>query len=278
MVWRREGNRKLVKSLAFKLVVMRAISLSINQLYHVYNRGVDKRKVFLNRDYYSHFTAILEHCLQFNYPYSLLTQQLVKAHSPKAKRAVLATLERRRIDSPVQIISFCLMPNHFHLTLKQVVENGITDFMHRIGTAFTKYFNLRQRRTGRLFEGSFKAVLIETEEQLIHLSRYQHINPAKLGYNLGDLIDYPWSSLSTYIRGCKTSNFKFVDPKPTMASFNSPKDYLEFVKAEVDDFEPARLDRVAIDDDFGWFNRFRQLERDEREEFISRVMKAKLKA
>lgn len=242
---------------------MRKVIFVNNHFYHIYNRGVDKRNVFLSSGYYSRFLSLLKHYLQFDYPYSLLMQQLERAKSPEEKQLVLANLETKRIDPLLEIIVFCLMPNHFHLTVKQLAENGISNFMHRVGTGFTNYFNLRQNRAGRLFEGTFKAKLVEAEEQLLHLSRYQHINPRTLDDTYRDirnLINYPWSSLSTYLNTKHTKrDFAFVNPAPVLASFKGSSEYLEFVKAEIDDFEPLRLNEIAIDDDFGWFTKFRTL-------------------
>lgn len=261
---------------------MRKVVLATDCFYHVYNRGVDKRTIFLSQGFYSRFLSLLQHCLQFDYPYSLLMQQLEKAKSPEVKQLILANLETKRIAPPLEIIAFCLMPNHFHFTVKQVTEDGISDFMHRVGTGFTNYFNLRENRSGRLFEGTFKAKLIKTEEQLLHLTHYQHINPRSLGgayHDIRNLINYPWSSLSTYLSTKRTkSDFAFVNPKLVLASFKGPQEYLKFVKAGVDDFEPLRLDEIAIDDDFGWFSKFRALDKERRQNLLNRYLTASLRA
>ena len=250
---------------------MRKISFNTNDVYHIYSRGVEKRKIFLDSNDYSRFVSILKHCLNFDYPYSLLKQHLKKARNPKDKEKVILRLETRRIQPPVEIISFCLMPNHYHLTLKQLVENGITNFMHRIGTGYTNYFNIRQDRSGRLFESTFKAVVVESDEQLLHLTRYQHLNPRKLGSaSPKQLIDYDWSSLSTYLSGEK---FSFVKPDIVLTNFKTPKSYLDFVLTELDKFEPLRLEEIAIDDDFGWFAKYRSLEKDRRSELRSQYLK-----
>ena len=243
---------------------MRKTILATDHIYHIYNRGVEKRNIFLDGGYYIRFIETLAHSLNYDYPYSRLKHRLKQARSPQNKQLIAMQLEEKRIEPPVEVISFCLMPNHYHLTLKQLIENGITDFLHRIGTAFTKYFNIRQDRTGRLFEGTFKAISVDSDEQLLHLTRYQHINPRKLGLDtLGELINYPWSSLSTYLG---EKHFPFVKPEVVLSNFKSLKDYLDFASAEVDEFEPLRLNEVAIDDDFGWFAHFRALEKEQKEQ------------
>lgn len=239
------------------------------EIYHIFNRGTDRRKIFLGPSYYSRFITTLDHCLKYNYPYSLLKRQLQKAETPQERDNVLSELENKRIEPIVDIISFCLMPNHYHLTLKQLVDNGITNFIHRICTSYAGYFNIRQNRSGRLFEGPFKAVEIESENQLIHLTRYHHLNPKKIGLNTEALIAYPWSSFSTYLGRNK---FSFVNTGTALASFSRPKEYLNFVLAEIDEFEPCRLDHIAIDDDFGWFSEFRNLEKAHQEEIKERYL------
>ena len=250
---------------------MRRVTFVTNYIYHIYNRGVEKRKIYLNSSYYSRFLSILEHYLNYDYPYSLLKQRLNRTESPEKKQKILSLLETRRISPPVEIISFCLMPNHYHLTVKQLVDNGITNFMHRIGTGYTSYFNLRKDRVGRLFESSFKAVMVKSNEQLIHLSRYQHLNPRTLNLNtLQELINYPWSSLSTYL-GKK--QFPFVKPDIVLSNFKDRRSYLKFVLEEADELEPLRLEKVAIDDDFNWFSNFRALEKNRKELLRQRYLK-----
>ncbi|MCG2685787.1 hypothetical protein L6258_00260 [Candidatus Parcubacteria bacterium] len=249
---------------------MRKIILVTDRIYHVYNRGVEKRDIFPSPDDYSRFISILDHHLKYAYPYSVLKHRLGKAQSPEARREILLQLELKRIEPPVAIISFCLMPNHYHLTLKQLVENGVTDFMHRMGTSYTGYFNLRRERTGRLFDSPFKTALVKSEEQLLYLTRYQHINPRVLGLKTsGEFVDYPWSSLSTYLGG---ERFPFVKPEVVMSTFAKPEGYLDFVSAKIDEFEPPRLQKIAIDDDFGWFAEFRALEKDRREQLRDRYL------
>jgi len=244
--------------------------LATGYIYHVYNRGVEGRGIFPSFKCYTRFVSITAHHLQFAYPYSLLQQDLERARSPGEKQEVFQLLEARRIEPPVDIISFCLMPNHYHLTLKQLGEGGVSKFMHRMGTAYTKYFNRCQKRTGRLFDSPFKTALVKSEGQLLHLTRYQHINPRVLGLkNSEELVDYPWSSLSTYLGG---ERFPFVKPEVAMSTFAKPEEYLDFVLAEIDEFEPPRLQEVAIDDDFGWFSEFRALEKDRREHLRERYV------
>lgn len=147
--------------------------------YHCFNRGVDKRRIFSDFGDYRRFSDSLVIC---NDPLTMRIKSNNKVESEKF----------------VEIINYCLMPNHFHLTLKQNSVNGISYFLHRLGTSYTKYFNRKHKRTGRLFEYVFKAVRINSDEQLIHLSRYIHLNPFVAGI-VNKPEDYRWSSYLDYL-------------------------------------------------------------------------------
>lgn len=113
----------------------------------------------------------------------------------KVERSLMETSKRR-----VEIIAYCLMPNHFHLLLRQTGEEGISELIRRVGISYGRYFNLRRERLGPLLQGAFKAVRITSEEQLIHVIRYIHINPY-VGFvtKKEQLTEYQWSSLGDYM-------------------------------------------------------------------------------
>ena len=234
-------------------------------IYHIYNRGIEKRDIFLDPSYYAHFLSILEHYLKFDCPYSEFQHRIDQATTKAGKDTVLTWLENNRIPRPVEIISLCLMPKHYHLTLEQKVENGISFYMHKIGLSYTNYFNIRLERIGRLFEGTYKDVLVDTDEQLLHLTRYHHINPRKLSLEtVEELIRYPWSSFATYLNS--PNPLKFLTPDRVTNMFQDPDEYKKFVSAEIDEFEPIRLESAAIDDDFGWFQKFRNQKKEQQKE------------
>ena len=110
----------------------------------------------------------------------------------------------------VKLLAYCLMPNHFHLLLQQSSIDGITKFMRRITNAYVSYFNTRNERTGALFQGKFKASLIEQDSYLLHLSRYIHSNPLEVR-PLTRLEDYPYSSYREYLGLRHTSWIKMDD-------------------------------------------------------------------
>lgn len=130
------------------------------------------------------------------------------------------------------------MPNHYHLMVRQCVEGGITEFMRKVGTGYTNYFNLRYNRVGPLFQGKFKSVLVEREEHFLHLPHYIHLNPLELimpswkekGIGstrkaLDFLETHKWSSLPDYL-GRK--NFPSLTSREFLREcIGSPADFRE---------------------------------------------------
>lgn len=125
----------------------------------------------------------------------------------------------------VEIICYCLMPNHFHFLLKQVRDRSITEFVSKLSNSYTKYFNTKNERVGPLLQGEFKVVHIESDEQLVHLSRYIHLNPL-VDYVTKDLKTYPWSSYLEYVG---FSSNHVLDKEPVLGQFSSTENYQQFV-------------------------------------------------
>ena len=127
------------------------------QIYHIYNRGVEKRRVFEDRRCYKR----LLHAIKY---YQL------KGPKPKFSHSFNNSLFKPNAEKKiVDIICYCLMPNHFHLLVKQLFDGGISEFVGKLINSYTKFYNVKYKRIGPLFQGQFKAVLIESEEQLIQI-------------------------------------------------------------------------------------------------------------
>ena len=212
---------------------MRKVKLATNYYYHVYNRGVDKRKVFLSNTFYYRFIRGL---FEFN---DLNAALNFSWRMRKENYRGSASIIREQL---VDIICFCLMPNHFHLILKQKRKEGIAKFMQKIGTGYTMYFNQKCQRTGSLFEGRFKAILIEGDEYLTHLSRYIHLNPVGLvesGWKekgvknwqkVGRFLkQYKWSSYLDYLG--KDNFTSIINKKFLLGYFKSGEEYRKFVRS-----------------------------------------------
>lgn len=135
-------------------------------------------------------------------------------------------------EKAVEIIAFCLMSNHFHFLIRQVKDNGASKFMANFMNSYTKYFNTKYQRVGPLFQGAFKAVHIESDEQLLHLSRYIHLNPVtSFKVTPQELRDYQWSSYPSYM---ENSDANFIDKDTVTNFFKKPHKYEEFVLDQVD--------------------------------------------
>lgn len=147
----------------------RAILFAENEYYHIYNRGTDKRKIFMSNSDYSRFTTLLYACNGMN-----------AVNLELQGKSFADALDRDRGQPLVDICAYCLMPNHFHLVLREISENGISKFMQKLGNAYTGYFNKNQKRVGSLFEGTFKATHAHNDRYLKYLVSYVHLNPIKL--------------------------------------------------------------------------------------------------
>ena len=133
----------------------------------------------------------------------------------------------------VSIISFVLMPNHFHFLLKQNVENGISLFLAQFQNSYTRYFNTKNRRQGHLLQGQFKAVRIEDDDQLLHVRRYIHLNPyvSYVVKDIKELEEYKYSSFPEYLNHEKNE----ICNKPIVLShFPTIKQYKKFITDQAD--------------------------------------------
>lgn len=140
------------------------IPLVCGESYHIFNRGVDKRAVFLDKEDYLRFYQSL-HLFNSVEPVVNFDSAVVKAKNNSE------TPERL-----VEIKAYSLLPNHYHLILKQEVDGGISEFMRRISLGYTSYFNQKNERSGSLFQGNFKRVLITSDEQFNYLFAYVNEN------------------------------------------------------------------------------------------------------
>lgn len=140
------------------------------------------------------------------------------------------------------IICYCPMPTHLHLTLRQLKDWGISDFMRRILDSYTRYFNIKHNRKGPLWEGRFRRVLVETDEQLLHLTRYIHLNPVT-AYLADKPEEWKWSSYQAYISGKEDDICKYDDILDI-----KPEQYKKFVEDRISyQRELARIKKLMLD-------------------------------
>lgn len=205
----------------------RKLVFADGEIYHVFNRGVEKRPTFTTtRDY--------ERGIQTFEYYRVQKPPLRFSHfirlSEEAQAFALENLNK--LKNLIDILAYCLMPNHFHFLLRQTQENGISKFIANFTNSYTKYFNTKNKRVGHLFQGTFKAVRIEDDNQLIHVSRYIHLNPvSSFLIESEELEKYSWSSYPAYIGIIQP---KIIDTSTVLALFSSQKDYKKFVLDQAD--------------------------------------------
>ncbi len=154
---------------------VRKVMLVTNEIYHVFTRSIEGFEVFRSRNSFRRFIRGMEYYNQ-SQPKQRLSDYLQL--SPKAKEEPDNILTK---DPLVRIIAYCLMPTHIHIALKQIKDGGISTFMSKTLNSFTRFFNIAHKRRGPLWESKFKNVLVDTDEQLLHLVRYIHLNPSSAG-------------------------------------------------------------------------------------------------
>jgi len=221
-----------------ELMPYRKVPIVEGEIYHVLNRSVARLPIFLNgRDYQRaletlYFYTFKELTLRFSHFNRLAEDQ---------KKKFLKSLEQngKRL---IQVLAYCLMPNHIHFLIKEINEGGITAFTRNFQNSYAKYFNTKNDRNGSLFQSRFKAVRIETDEQLIHVGRYIHLNPltAYVIKNPEELENYPWCSFSEYL-GKQKLNI-IADKKMLLSYFHSPNQFKKFTFDQMD--YQRKLDRI----------------------------------
>jgi len=189
-------------------------------VYHVYNRGIDGRSVFTNAFEHNRFISLMDF-----YRHTDLPMRYSKYCDLPTPLRTEATENIEKLPCVVTIMAYCLMPNHFHLLLRQEKENGIMQFTGNISNGHAKYFNAKHKRKGPLFQNSFKAVWVETDEQCMHVSRYIHLNPVTSSIiPVNQLESYQWSSYRTYVEDEKS----FVETQEVLGHFKTKQTYKQF--------------------------------------------------
>lgn len=175
---------------------VRITPLINEQIYHVFNRGIDHRPVFQKFWDYNRAINIIDFYRNVKPP---IRFSRFLTFSNERKNEIYTGFKNGK--KHVRILAYCLMPNHFHLLLKQVSDDGISRFMSNFQNSYTKFFNTKEERTGPLLLDEFKAVRIETENQLLHVTRYIHLNPytSFILKKIEDIEKYEWSSFKSYL-------------------------------------------------------------------------------
>ena len=169
--------------------------------YHIYSRSIAGYVVFNDTEEFSRFLEnidLYQHTY-FGYRFSkfkqldLPSQQLI-IQELREKKSVL-----------VDIVAYCIMPTHTHFILKQSTDHGISKYIAKILNSYTRYFNTKHKRGGPLWSGRFRSVLVSNDEQLLHLTRYLHLNPTSAGL-VKEPDDWPFSSYGEYVNSTLDKN------------------------------------------------------------------------
>ncbi|MFH1162077.1 MAG: transposase [Candidatus Jorgensenbacteria bacterium] len=194
------------------------------QIIHALSRGTDKRKIFMDKQDYLRFIHDL---FEFNdqapannilYRFSRKPNSAVGHYANKEKRKLLVALH-----------AFCLMPNHYHLLLSPLIENGVSLFMRKINVGYVKYFNQKYERKGTLFEGRYKSVRVANESHLLHLPYYIHLNPLDLfspGWRQHEAKNY--AQCMKFLESYRWSSFLDYIGKPNFPSVTQREFFMEF--------------------------------------------------
>jgi putative transposase len=218
----------------YKLIMLRKDSLVTGNIYHIFNRGVNKGDIFFLEKDYCRFLLTAKH-------YKTKGGKFSYERSNSNNDTGSLDLE---FDPRIEILAFSLMPNHFHFLIRQLQDDGITWFMQHLTNSYVHYLNLKHKRVGPLFQGRFKNVLIESDEQLLHVSRYIHLNPLISGL-VSDLKNYSWSSYSSYI-GSEEDGLS--NPELVLKNFKTKEAYKQFVLNQADYAKSLeQIKHIALD-------------------------------
>ncbi len=208
--------------------------LATGEIYHILNKGIENRIIFQNKRDHERFLLTIFEC-----------NDTRLSSKNRHRRCENRDFNKNKTQPLAEILCFCLMPNHFHIVAKQMVNNGISKFMQRLGNSYTKYFNIKNNRKGSLFMARYKNVHVDNDSQIKHLIAYVHANPLDLfmpEWRLGKIKDfekardfldnYNWSSYIFYSRGEASNLISQILDRGTLNDFYSEKeDYFDVIKS-----------------------------------------------
>lgn len=216
------------------------------EYYHAYNRGVDKKIIFFDEeDFWKFFNCLRDLNNETYYEERLGVLGISKNSIRPLKSSDFKELSGfiQGQEKLVEIVSYSLGPNHFHLILKQLKDKGISIFMHRVSTSYTNYFNKKYERSGVLFQGVFQKIHIDNEKYLLWLIGYVNGNIEIHG--LGKASEYPWSSYQAIRKELRSflkkeasglSNLSVLSGlEVVLSQFSSAEQFDEFVKMVIDE-------------------------------------------
>ncbi|OHA66124.1 MAG: hypothetical protein A3D64_03165 [Candidatus Wildermuthbacteria bacterium RIFCSPHIGHO2_02_FULL_49_9] len=205
----------------------RVIQFAPGFYYHLCNKSNDGKVIFFDeRDYARMLFFMLFY--QSPTPFFNIGRSISYFMQHGTFNISQETQETIQAKQRVELNAFTIMPNHFHILAREKEENGIVRYLQRLQAGYAKYANAKYERGGHLFRGSFRAVPVKTDEQLLYLSAYIHRNPRDLDKWRGQELSYPWSSYQDF---AKENRWKeLLNPAIILNQFSGPKAYKEFVE------------------------------------------------
>lgn len=208
---------------------MRKIEFGIDEYYHLYNRGNNKQKIFLDKRDWVRFLFLV---LYFQSPSTASFNNIGRPVSHFIKNSSF-NVSQKIVDKLLEnkyaeLVAFALMENHFHLIVKENKKDGISRYMQRVLNSYTKYFNAKYGYSGHLFQGPFKSVHVKSNEQLLHLSAYIHRNPREIKEWKNKEEEYFWSSYQDYIKKNRWGDL--LQNQIISGQFTNQTEYKNFVK------------------------------------------------
>lgn len=211
---------------------MRRTIIAPEEHYHIFNRGNNKKLMFFDD---ADRIRFLSSVLLFQSPVIIKNiKRLTKMIN--VQNSVLHIMEEETLKEIIstrfiELISFVLMPNHFHLLIREVKEKGIERYMHRVQVSYSKYFNIRYKNTGHHFQGQYKVVHVTDNDQLLYLSTYVHRNPREMISWRNREHMYPWSSFPDYLGNNRWGDFIKTDI--ILKQFKNSSDYKKFTDKSI---------------------------------------------
>jgi len=209
------------------MVQLRKDNLINGEYYHIYSRSIAKYVIFNNDSEYSRMVELLDIIRFIGFNYSFSEFKALKIRNQISIKNILAKTNSKWID----IIAYSIMPTHIHLILKQNVNKGISKYMSKVLNSYSKYFNRIHMRFGPLWSGRFKSVRIESDEQMLHLTRYIHLNPSSANL-VKNPISWKFSSYQEYLYDIVNSKNKICDFSQIISI--QARDYKKFVNDRID--------------------------------------------
>jgi len=221
---------------------MRNIKISPDEYYHLFNRGVNRQVIFHDNHDRSRFLFLIL-CLQSPTTFKNVSRSS-KTFIHDVQHSVLHTRDIVK-NRFVELISFCMAPNHFHLIVKEVEENGIATYMQRVLNAYTKYYNTKYEKSGHLFQGPYKAVHVTDDQQLLYLSAYIHRNPRELKEWRGKESHYTWSSYQDFVGTNRFDELLITDV--IIGQFKNQKEYRDFLNTSTAKLLENELAEITLE-------------------------------